>query len=336
VVFHCLRHAWKHGMLEAIARAGDEGIGTDALAATGRWSPYALKVVLESCLSAGAVRLEGGRWVLDKLGGCVLSDRMTQVNIDWVHDVCWPGLSALDTSLAAGRPLGLKALGDWPTLYEGMAELPEPAKSSWLAYDHFYSDTAFPLVLPEVFASAPRGILDVGANTGRFALAALAHDPAVRLHLVDLPPQLAAADRALRAAGVRERAELHAVDLLDDDAPLPQGMDLVWMSQLLSCFGEPQIESILRRAAAALAPGGQVLILDTLWDRQAHPVAAFCLINTSPYFTTMASGNSKVYAGGDYERLARAAGLELAGTHDGIGYCHSLLRLRRATESRDA
>lgn len=329
VVFQCVRHAWKHGMLDAVAQAGSAGASTAELAATGRWTTYALQVVLESCLSAGVVRLEATRWILDKAGGCVLGDRLTQINIDWVHDVCWKGMFELEASLATGKPEGLKAFGDWPTLYEGLAELPASVKASWLSFDHFYSDASFPLVLPDVFATAPRRILDVGANTGKFALAALAHGGSVHLHLADLPQQLAVADAALVAAGMRERTTLHAIDMLDAGAAFPAGMDLVWMSQFLSCFGESQIETILRRAAAALAPGGQVLILDTLWDRQQHDIAAFCLINTSPYFTTMASGNSKVYAGSDYLRLAEAAGLELVTTRDGIGYCHSLLRLRR-------
>jgi hypothetical protein len=107
-------------------------------------------------------------------------------------------------------------------------------------------------------------------------------------------------------------------------------MDIIWMSQFLSCFREPQIASIFRRVADALAPGGQVLILDTLWDRQRYDIAAYCLINTSPYFTAMASGNSKIYQAADYVRLAQAAGLKLLTTRDNIGYCHSLLRFARA------
>jgi hypothetical protein len=137
---------------------------------------------------------------------------------------------------------------------------------------------------------------------------------------------LAVADATLRAAGVRERAQLHALDLLDAESPLPGGMDLVWMSQFLSCFSEPAIATILRRVVQALAPQGQLLILDTFWDRQRYDIAAYCLINTSPYFTAIASGNSKVYESGDYIRLCAEAGLKLVSVRDDVGYCHSLLR----------
>jgi hypothetical protein len=330
VVFQCVRYAWKRGILQAVADAGDTGRSIAELKAAGGWSDYVLKVVLETCLSAGIVYLDEGRWVLDKAGFVVLTDPITQVNIDFNHDVCYQALFDLERTLDAERPLGLKVFGDWPTLYEGLAQLPEPARTSWLAFDHYYSDVSFPAILPDVFATAPRKLMDIGANTGKFALAALGFDAAVELHAVDLPGQLAVLDRNLAAAGLRGRAVLHPTDMLDDAAALPAGMDIVWMSQFLSCFSEDAIASIFRRVAAALAPRGQVLVMDTFWDRQRYDIASYCLINTSPYFNNLASGNSKVYESGDYIRLARAAGLELQTARDGIGYCHSLLRFVRA------
>jgi hypothetical protein len=326
VVFQCVRYAWKRGMLQAIADAGDTGLSVGQLAASGRWSAYVLKVVLETCLSAGVVYLAEGRYVLDKAGFIVLTDPITQVNIDFNHDVCYQALFDLERTLDAEQPLGLKVFGDWPTIYQGLSQLPEPARSSWLAFDHYYSDTSFPSIMPDVFATAPKRLMDIGANTGKFTLAALAANDAVALHLVDLPGQLAVAEAKLREAGLRERATLHPTDLLDDAAALPPGMDLIWMSQFLSCFSEAAIASIFRRVAAALAPRGQVLVMDTFWDRQRYDIAAYCLINTSPYFNNLASGNSKVYESEDYVRLARQAGLELLTARDGIGYCHSLLR----------
>lgn len=330
VVFHCVRYAWKRGMLEVLAAAGEGGMSMAELQGDGRWSTYALQVALESCLSAGVVALRDGRWVLDKAGYCVLSDRITQVNMNFVHDVCYQGLFELERSLDEQRPLGLAHLGSWPTIYEGLSALDEPAKTSWFEFDHHYSDTSFPDILPDVFATAPRRIMDIGANTGKFSRAALAYHAEVELNLVDLPQQLVAARQTLDAAGTAARAHFHERNMLDGDAALPDGMDLIWMSQFLSCFGEAQIASIFCRVAQALSPLGQVLVLDTLWDRQRYDIAAYCLINTSPYFTAMASGNSKVYQGADYIRLAEQAGLRLLTTRDGIGYCHSLMRFTKA------
>jgi SAM-dependent methyltransferase len=325
-----VRYAWKRGMLQALAETSDQGASVETLAETGRWSVYALKVVLETCLSAGVVQRRDGCYLLDKAGYCLLSDRLTQVNLDFMHDVCYRGLAELEASLDQQTPLGLRALGPWASLYEGMAELPEPAKTSWFEFDHLYSDTSFPAVLPDLLATAPRRVMDVGANTGKFARLALQSSPDIELHLVDLPQQLAVARGTLAEAGMLGRATLHARDLLAPDASLPPEMDVVWMSQFLSCFSEPVIARILKLAEQALAPRGQLLVLDTLWDSQRYDIATFCLINTSPYFTAMASGNSKIYESGDYLRLAEAAGLRLLARRDGIGYGHSLLRFTRA------
>ena len=174
--------------------------------------------------------------------------------------------------------------------------------------------------------------MDIGANTGKFSCAALAYHSEVQLHLLDLPIQLAVAEKLLQQEKVRDRAHLHPVDLLNPDTPFEPGMDVIWMSQFLSCFSEAVISSILQRAFAALAPRGQLIIMDTFWDRQRYDIASYCLINTSPYFTALASGNSKVYESSDYIRLAELAGLKLITVRDDIGYCHSLLRFGVASD----
>ncbi|MDO8702699.1 MAG: SAM-dependent methyltransferase, partial [Undibacterium sp.] len=201
VVFQCVRYAWKRGMLQALADAGNHGLTLVNMAATKQWTEYALKLVLETCLSAGVVYLRDGCYVLDKSGFCILTDKITQINLDFNHDVCYQGLFKLDESIDLEQPIGLKTLGDWTTLYQGLSALPEPAKSSWFAFDHFYSDTSFPAILPDVFATAPQNVMDIGANTGKFSCAALAYHPSVQLHLVDLPRQLAVAETALQEAG---------------------------------------------------------------------------------------------------------------------------------------
>ena len=332
VVFQCVRYAWKRGMLQALADAGSKGLSLDEMAASGQWRIYALKLVLETCLSAGVVYIKNGQYVLDKAGYCVLTDAITQININFNHDVCYQGLFQLEQSLDQEKPLGLVNLGSWSTIYEGLSSLPEPAKTSWFEFDHFYSDTSFPNILPDVFATAPRRIMDIGANTGKFSFAALSYNNEVELHLVDLPVQLAVAEQSLNLAvdaSVPARAHFHPVNLLDKDKELPVNMDVIWMSQFLSCFSEEAISSIFARAVKALASNGQLLIMDTFWDRQQYDIAAYCLINTSPYFTAMASGNSKIYESVDYIRLAEAAGLKLLTVRDGIGYCHSLLRFAK-------
>ena len=48
------------------------------------------------------------------------------------------------------KPEGLKEFGKWNTVYEALSQLPPHVQKSWFGFDHFYSDDAFPLVLPLV------------------------------------------------------------------------------------------------------------------------------------------------------------------------------------------
>ena len=326
VVFQCVRIARKWGVLAAIDGSAD-GCTTATLAqALGR-SEYALSVLLETCLSAGVVALDGDRWRLEKTGQVVLHDEMTRVNFEFVQEICYAGLMDLEAALAEARPAGLKALGPWETIYRGLRDLPDVAKRAWFEFDHHYSDTAFAMALPIVFERRPATLMDIGANTGKWARRCLEHDTSVRMTLVDLPEQLGVARVNLQDHA--DRITCAEVDMLDESAPFPGGQDAIWMSQFLSCFGAGSIASILGRVATSLAPGGRVHILDTFWDRQRFDVAAYCIINTSPYFTAMANGVSKMYRASEYIEFANAAGLRLVDVRDGIGLSHSLLTFAR-------
>ncbi len=327
VVFQCVRVALKWGVLDRVDRAAD-GCAVAELARALDRTEYALSVLLESCLSAGLVSVVDDRYRIEKLGQVVLHDELTRINFDFVHEICYEGMLELEAALAEARPAGLKALGPWDTVYRGLRELPEAQKRAWFEFDHLYSDSAFALALPIVFERRPRALMDIGANTGKWAGRCLAFDPSVRLTLLDLPEQIAVARGNLQDSG--ERVRFVEIDMLDADAAFPDGQDAVWMSQFLSCFGAETVVGILRRAARSLAADGRVYVLDTFWDRQRFDIAAYCIINTSPYFTAIANGVSKMYRSQEYIELAATAGLRLTDIRDGLGLSHSLLTFARA------
>ncbi len=294
-------------------------------------SLYAARVLLEAGLAAEMLALVEGRFYITKVGYLVLRDPMTRVNFDFVHDVCYLGMFRLEESLREGRPAGLEVFGKWPTIYEGLSQLPDPVKRSWFAFDHFYSDGVFERVLPIVFERRPARIVDVGGNTGKFSLQCCAFDPDVRVTIVDHPGQLAAARENVRAHGLESRVDGHPANLLDRSEPLPPGHDVYWMSQFLDCFSEPEIVSILERTAAAMGPTARLFILETFWDRQRYEAGRFSVINTSLYFAAMANGNSKMYHSERMQACLAAAGLRVASIHDDIGVSHTLLCCELAT-----
>jgi ubiquinone/menaquinone biosynthesis C-methylase UbiE len=316
-------------ILDAVERAGADGASVEELAAHVGIAPYGVSVLLEMGASIGLVWLRGERYVLDKVGHFLLNDKMTRVNMNFVADVCYNAMSRLRESVEHAEPRGLREFGNWRTLYPGLTHLPEPARESWFTFDQFYSSAAFVDALPVVFARSPRHIVDIGGNTGAWALACARYDASVRITLVDLPEQIAAAGALLHGSSHRDRIELWTADVLDEAQPLPSGADTVWMSQFLDCFAEEQIGTILRRVSRVLPLNGTLFVLELFRDRQRHAAAAYSLNATSLYFTCIANGVSRIYGADDLVRVLDAAGFEVAAQHDHLGLGHTLLQCTR-------
>jgi hypothetical protein len=323
------------GILEAVAEAKDEGAASGEIARALGVSAYGVGVLLEMGLGLGMVKLAGpearDRYVLGKVGHFVLYDELTAANMDFVGDVCYAGAASLEASIRSGKPEGLKVFGGWSTIYEGLSRLPDEVKRSWFAFDHFYSDVAFPDALPIVFARKPKALFDVGGNTAKWALACCRYDPDVRVTIVDLPGQLAVARRNVEEAGFSGRVSGLERNVLDPAASFPSGADAVWMSQFLDCFSLAEVERIMSKLRPALGPETDVFVLEPCWDKQRFEAASFSLFATSLYFTCMANGNSKMYRADELVGAVERAGFALAEATHGLGAnSYSLLRFRTA------
>lgn len=311
-----------NGMLEYISAHGPVS-RCDLHAQYGR---YVADVLCESAITSGVLTEAGGQMVsISDVGYCFLEDNMTRANFNFVADVCYLGAERLGESLNKGLPAGLEVFGNWPTIYEGLSQLPEPARTSWFAFDHLYSDAFFTqaIGIMEQHASLQH-VFDIGGNTGKFAGTLLRRIPEAIVTIVDLPGQLNMAKANLAWAG--ERCRYAAANVLTADE-LPGGATVVWMSQFLDCFSHEQIVSILRKAAAALAPGGSIFISEPFIDYQTFDAAAYSLAQVSLYFTCMANGNSKFYTAAEMQECVIEAGLEVKHTWHSLGkYQYSLMQ----------
>ncbi len=152
----------------------------------------------------------------------------------------------------------------------------------------------------------------------------------MHITIADLPQQLELARETIRKNNLADRVDFFAVDLLGESNALPGGHDAIWMSQFLDCFSEREIVSILKRTAQAMDDGSTLYILELFWDRQPNEAAAFCLQQTSLYFTAIANGNSQMYHSADLLRCIAESGLKVIEEHDQVGLYHTLLKCRRA------
>lgn len=329
VIFQVAKAMRDTGILKAVEDSGTTGLPIENIIEKTGISRYGVRILLESSLGIGLVLLNDGRYSITKTGYFILHDPLTKVNMDFVQDVCYKGLFWLEDSIREGKPEGLKELGEWPTVYEGLSQLPVHIQKSWFAFDHFFSDIAFPAVMKHVYNGEIKNLLEIGGNTGKWAIASSKYSPDVHVTIMDLPGQLNVARRRIDEQGLNDRVSFHEVNVLDETKTFPTGFDAVWMSQFLDCFSEPEIVSILKRCANAIKDDGYILILEAFWDRQRFETAAFCLQQTSVYFTAIANGNSQMYDSKVFIQCVYDAGFEIVEDIDGIGLSHTLLKCKK-------
>ena len=315
VVFQVSRLMVKWGIFQMLDDH-KEGLTMDEIAEKAHLSHYGAQVLLESSLTIGTILLKDGKFRLAKAGWFLLNDQMARVNMDFNHDVNYLGLFNLEEAILNGKPEGLKVFGNWPTIYEGLSQLPPQVQKSWFGFDHFYSDNSFDQALEIVFAEHPKALLDVGGNTGRWATRCVTFDKEVNVTIMDLPQQLEMMRKATAGLDGADRIHGHGCNLLDEATAFPEGFDAIWMSQFLDCFSEEQVCSILSRAAKSMREGSKLYIMETFWDRQRFETASYCLAQISLYFTALANGNSKMYYSEDMARCVETSGLKIEKIHD--------------------
>jgi hypothetical protein len=329
VVFQVARVLRNSGILRVLLEKGGAGCPLEEITVQVGLTEYAVRVLLESGLGIGMVVREDDKYKITKTGTYVYNDPLTNTNMDFVHDVCYKGLFSLDKSIEMGRAVGLTEFGPWNTIYEGLSNLPAQVQKSWFAFDHYFSDLAFPPALAKVYSGGLRKILDIGGNTGKWAIASARYSEDIKITIMDLPGQLEVAREKVKQAGFADRISFYPANLLDEKIDFPKGFDAIWMSQFLDCFSEKEIISILKRCYKALSDDQYVLILEAFWDTQRFETAAFCLQQTSIYFTALANGNSQMYESAVFIRCVEAAGFRIEEKIDDIGLSHTLLKCKK-------
>jgi ubiquinone/menaquinone biosynthesis C-methylase UbiE len=333
-VFQATRVLRDTGILQIVQNNQQDGLTLEEIVEKAKLPHYGVRVLVEAALGIGLLTCRDGRYYSTKTASFILHDDLTKVNMDFVHDVCYEGMFYLDKSIENEKNEGLKIFGQWSTIYEGLPKLPAHVQKSWFGFDHFYSDYAFQQILPLVFKNKPKTLLDIGGNTGKWAIQCLEFDPDVQITITDLPGQIELAKKQIAQKGNYNRLNFYECNLLDESQKLPMNFDAIWMSQFLDCFSEDQIKSILRRCKEALSAQGRIYILEPFWDRQRFEASAFSLQQTSLYFTVMANGNSQMYYSPNLIACIQKAGFDVVEEINGIGVSHTLLVCKPVMDSK--
>jgi 2-polyprenyl-3-methyl-5-hydroxy-6-metoxy-1,4-benzoquinol methylase len=166
------------------------------------------------------------------------------------------GAMEQDSALAPEDPL-------WLEFARGMAPLMFPAAE------------AIANLLHGELASRPSvKVLDIAASHGLFGLTVAKRLPQAHIYALDWANILQVAKENAQAQGIGNR--YHLLPGSAFEVEYGTGFDAVLITNLLHHFEPAENEKILKKAHAALNPGGQVILLEFVpnEDRISPPVAA--------------------------------------------------------------
>jgi hypothetical protein len=142
--------------------------------------------------------------------------------------------------------------------------------------------------------SSARRVLDLGGGHALYSIALCQKYPQLSAVTFDGAQALVVGRESIRAAQLEARVTVQEGDLLKD--ALGTGFDLILLFNLLHGFGAEQNIALLRKARAALNPGGRVAIMDQLVGNSGLPLAeAFAQILGLSFFH-LVGGQTYTYA----------------------------------------
>jgi hypothetical protein len=219
-----------------------------------------------------------------------------------------PGVLELVERLRTNRPAGSETAEQGAAFIyrEGIASAMEraaSARSLTLALAGRARNVA-PVLAERYPLAGARLLLDVGGGTGIYSIAWLQKHPDLRAVVWDRPEVLKVAAEMAASFGVADRLDGIPGDMFCDEVPGPA--DVILLSNVLHDWDLPQCRALVGRCAAALSPGGRLLVHD-VYLNDAHdgplPVALY-----SAALFRITEG--RAYSASEYREWLREAGLE--------------------------
>jgi SAM-dependent methyltransferase len=167
-------------------------------------------------------------------------------------------------------------------------------------------------IAPEVASLVPVGstLLDLGGGHAKHAIRLCGTHPSLRATVIDLPDALAVGAAAVTNAGMCRRITLRAGDY--DTLDLGTGYDTVLLFNVVHGRTAAANRSLLHRVAAALRPGGAVVLLEHDEHSPDHASDAFARVFSLNLFHGQ---GGQVYGTPEITTWLTAAGLTTPTTH---------------------
>ena len=160
--------------------------------------------------------------------------------------------------------------------------------------------------LAELLVPKPAGsckVLDIAAGHGMFGIALAQRHPQAEVYALDWPKVLAVAEENAAAAGVADRFHLLPGSAFETE--LGSGYDWILLPNFLHHFDAATCVALLRRVRAALAPEGEVAVLEFVVDADRTSPAPAALFSLTMLASTP-SGDAYTFE--ELDAMLREAG----------------------------
>lgn len=228
-----------------------------------------------------------------------------------------PGVLDLVERLRTSRPAGAKTGGAAFIYRDGMESAMETEASArrlTLALAGRAKNVA-PVLAQKLDVGSAKAILDVGGGTGIYSIALLQRHPNLRAVVFDRAEVLKVAAEMARDYGVADRLELVPGDMFVD--PLPDGCDLVLLSNILHDWDVRECQILVDRCAAALPAGGRLVVHDVFLDDDLGGPLPIALYSASLFSLT----EGRAYSAQEYRDMLAKAGLKPQDTVPTLIHC---------------
>jgi hypothetical protein len=169
------------------------------------------------------------------------------------HHHLAPSWTQLDQAVRSGRPV------------RGRASFGDPAvREAFLMGMFNNAMLQAPAVAAAVDLTGCNRLLDLGGGPGTYAIHFCQANPSLKATVFDLPTTRPFAQRTIARFDMADRVEFVPGDYHRD--PLPHGFQTAWLSHILHGESPQAAALIVRRAAAALEPGGHLLVHEFILD----------------------------------------------------------------------
>jgi SAM-dependent methyltransferase len=121
-----------------------------------------------------------------------------------------------------------------------------------------------PRVASQIDLSGRRRLLDLGGGPGTYAVHFCLHNPDLFAVVYDLPSTLPFAERTIARFNLSDRITFCGGDFMAE--AVPGRYDVVWLSHILHGVGPSAGAAIVKKAVAALEPGGLILVQEFILD----------------------------------------------------------------------